>query len=132
MSGRGLYFGLRAARLAEEGAAKVARIVAQPLRRELTVAHVLAEVSTEFDVPVRDLLGPWRSQRLARPRAAAMALARRHTMASLPVIAREMQRDHTTVITGIRRHAEREAVDPEFAARVAAVSERLQRRLNHV
>lgn len=129
MSGNGLIYGRRGVELAEEAAARAERIVAQPLRRELTVAHVLTEVSEEFGIQVRDLLGPWRRQRLVWPRHAVMALARRHTMASVPAIGRAMQRDHTTVLHGIAAHEVREAADPEFAARVAVVSERLQRRI---
>lgn len=93
----------------------------------LTVARILAETSAEFEIPVAELLSPWREQRLIPARHAAMWLARRMTKHSLPAIGRAMQRDHTVVRHGVIETERRMAADPAFAARVSALSERLQK-----
>lgn len=98
----------------------------------VSLQEILDEVAQEFDVEVRLLRSERRGQSLIQPRQAAMGLARDLTRRSYPTIGRILGRDHTTVIAGCRSHTRRLATDPDYAARVRAVSERLQRRLNHV
>lgn len=98
----------------------------------LSIGCILVEVAGEFGVEVRHLCSEMRSQRYAQPRQAAMGLARALTGRSYPTIGRILKRDHTTVVMGCRSHQRRMAADPDYAAHVRAVSERLQRRLTHV
>lgn len=67
---------------------------------------ILADVSARHGVPVDAIMGRERTQRITRARQEAMALARQGGR-SLEQIARVFQRDHTTVMDGIRRHEER-------------------------
>lgn len=108
-----------------------ARLSHVPRAGGLTVAEILIEASAEFEIPVADLLSPWREARLLPARHASMWLARRLTRQSLPAIGRAMRRDHTTVRHGVTETERRMAADPEFAARLRAVSERLQGAQNH-
>ncbi len=101
-----------------------------PTGGPITLRAILDEVSAEFGVPVPEILSPWREERLLPARHAAMALARRLTKLSTPQIGRAMRRDHTTVLAGIAAHERREATSPEIAARVRAVSQRLQRSMS--
>jgi chromosomal replication initiation ATPase DnaA len=102
----------------------------RPTGAPITLRAILDEVSAEFRVPVPEILSPWREERLLPARHAAMALARRFTKLSLPQIGRAMRRDHSTVLAGIAAHERREATSPEIAARIRAVSERLQRSMS--
>lgn len=95
-------------------------------KRRISVAQVLQEVSITFAVPVAEIRAPWRHQRLMPARQATALLARRHTNLSLVVIGRAMSRDHTTVLHHLAEAERRLIDDPEFAARVSAVSERLE------
>lgn len=76
-------------------------------------------VCAEWGVTLAELLSPRRDAGLVEARHAAWYLARHLNQASLPAIGRTFRRDHTTVLTGIRRFAERLAGDAHLAARVA-------------
>ena len=117
-----------------------ARAAAERLRRELAfVGHartvslgmIVVSCSEEFGVPLLNLLSDERGQGVTLARHAAMALAHRLARRSLPVIGRAMNRDHTTVLHGVRRHEQRVAKDPVLAARMAALSARLEERIKH-
>ncbi|MQX36848.1 helix-turn-helix domain-containing protein [Roseospira navarrensis] len=90
-----------------------------------SIAAIIDATAEAWGVTRRDLLADRRAQNLAVPRQAAMTLARDLTMASLPVIGRAFDRDHTTVLHAVRRTAERAARDPAIAARMDAVRARL-------
>lgn len=78
-----------------------------------TMFRILLEVGIKRRVSTADLLGPSRLQEHVRPRHEAMWAMRQVTWAdgsqrySLPTIGRFFNRDHTTVLSGVRRHAER-------------------------
>lgn len=118
-------------RLAARMAELEARLGPETPLGAITVRVILDEVSVEFGIPTAEILSPWREERLLPARHAAMALARRHTALSLTQIGRAMRRDHSTVLAGISAHERREAGSAEIAARVSAVSQRLQRRLTN-
>jgi hypothetical protein len=93
---------------------KVARRTPPPLPMEpvpLDVAtsvddearEVIERVAGEHGFTLGVLRSPSRSPRLVRARWAAMAAARSETDASLPQIGRILNRDHTTVLHGLRR-----------------------------
>jgi len=78
-----------------------------------TMAGILAEVAEQYGLTVVDLKGPARYRHIAWPRQEAMARMARcqrsdgKRVFSLPQIGRFLNRDHTTVLWGIRRHEER-------------------------
>jgi chromosomal replication initiation ATPase DnaA len=109
--------------------ARLAELEAQVLARP-SLARVLDEVAAEFAIPVSEIRAPWRYRHLMPARQATALLARRHTRLPLQVIARAMARDHTTVVHNLAEAERRQIEDPEFAARVRAVSERLQRSMS--
>lgn len=82
----------------------------------VTVSDCLSAVEREFGVPRVDLLSHRRLIDHARPRQVAMWLARRVTSHSLPQIGRAMDRDHTTIMHGIRRVEELRRGSDEFRA----------------
>lgn len=55
-------------------------------------------------VSVEELLGPGRTVELVAARAEGMYLVALHTNASMPMIGRYFDRDHTTVLHALRKH----------------------------
>jgi chromosomal replication initiation ATPase DnaA len=109
--------------------ARVAELEGEVLARP-SLARVLDEVAEAFATRISEIRAPWRNQRLMPARQAAVLLARRHTRLPLQVIARAMARDHTTVLHNLAEAERRQIEDPQFAARIQAVSERLQRSMS--
>lgn len=68
---------------------------------EPTIAELQQAASAEFDVPLRIMLSERRSRNVAKARQVAMFLSVRLTSRSLPMIAREFHRDHTTVLHAV-------------------------------
>lgn len=79
-------------------------------RRERGYAHIrkiMAEVAERHSVPVHMLKAKRRAVRLVLARQEAMYLAVMNTSASLPMIGRELERHHTTILHGARQHEAR-------------------------
>jgi len=89
-------------------------------------AGIIALVAEAFAVPPTTLTGMSRSQGHVRPRHLAMALVRDYCGYSYPQIGRLFgDRDHTTVISGIRTAEKLVADDPDFAARADTLRDAL-------
>lgn len=86
---------------------------------EPTLANIGREVCRAFEVERADIMGPHRERHFARIRHAAFFLARKYTVKSIPTIGRYFNRDHTTIIYGIKRVNDWLAYDPAYAAKVA-------------
>ena len=75
-----------------------------------------------FDVTRQEILGADRCHRLCRARWAVMVALRQRGY-SLPRIGRALgDRDHTTVMSGLKRAAAIRAVDPEYDQQCARVA----------
>ena len=70
----------------------------------ITGEDVLKYITAKYGIPRRDLLSPLRSRYITYPRFEAMYLMRRYCGKSYPQIGKMMNRDHTTVLSGITRH----------------------------
>lgn len=71
--------------------------------RRPMVWEVIIDVAAHFDLTVEALRGPSRKQALAYPRQVAMYLAHEHCGKSYPQLAREFDRDHSTVIHAVQK-----------------------------
>ena len=72
------------------------------------LADILDQVSVKYGLSVADLKGPERFRRIAHPRQEAMWRMHQTGRYSLTQIGRFLgNRDHTTVLYGIRQHAAR-------------------------
>lgn len=81
-----------------------------------TMAGIVRSVADQYGLTVAELRGPRRFHHFVRPRHEAMWRMAQTGRWSLPQIGNFLGgRDHTTVLHGIRRHAQRMA-----AAKVAA------------
>jgi len=75
-----------------------------------TMADIIADVSRRTGVPVIEIRGLSRFKSISHARQIFMAEAYATGRFSLPQIGRFLGgRDHTTILSGIRRHAERTA-----------------------
>lgn len=82
----------------------------------MTIHEIQRLTAARFGVTRCDLLSRRQGFAQARPRQAAMWLARHVTPCSFPEIGRAFDRDHSTVMHDIRKVDERMAQDQAFAA----------------
>ena len=75
-----------------------------PNFHRVTMHEIALEVCERYGVTLADLKGPRRLRLLSAARQEFMALAYELPHASLPVIGRFLDRDHTTILHGVRRH----------------------------
>jgi chromosomal replication initiator protein len=79
----------------------------------LTIEAIQREVASYFGVKLHDLKGPKRHRAVAHPRMVAMYLARKLTSMSYPEIgSRFGGKDHSTVISAVRKIERLAATDP--------------------
>jgi chromosomal replication initiator protein len=84
--------------------------------RRVTVDEIQKAASEHFGLKQADLISERRNRAIARPRQAAMWLAKQLTTRSLPDIGRRFGgRDHTTVLHAVRRIDALRAADPQLA-----------------
>lgn len=88
----------------------------------IAVSDVQRIVGTFYGIRRVDLLGPEKSQPLARQRQIAMVMCREFSPASLTRIGNQFGgRDHTTVLHAVKRIASRFEVCPATAANVTKI-----------
>lgn len=93
----------------------------------LTIEGIQREVSTYFDVKLHDLKGPKRHRAVSHPRMIAMYLARRLTAMSFPEIgSRFGGKDHSTVISAVRKIERLVASDPGLRSVVNTLESHLR------
>jgi chromosomal replication initiator protein len=93
--------------------------------RALLVTDVRRVVAKFFDVTDEDLDHRGRATRISRIRQIAFYLCRTHTTRSFPEIGRDFQRDHSTVLHGVRRIEALRGRDPELDADLSKLEKRL-------
>lgn len=97
--------------------------------RRITIDEIQRHVAGRYEVTVEDIRSARRSHNIVLPRHIAMYLARLLTTRSMPEIGRQFgNRDHTTVLHGVRRMEERRATDPEFASEIEQLRSALESR----
>lgn len=72
-----------------------------------SIRDIVAHVAAAHGIAVTEILSDRRRKPVVRARQEAMYLAATQTHHSLPAIGRAFRRDHTTVLHGIRQHADR-------------------------
>ncbi len=92
-----------------------------------TVDRIQKAAAKQFGITMDDMLSKRRARAIARPRQAAMYLAKTLTTRSLPDIGRRFGgRDHTTVIHAVKRIEALRMEDPVLDANIEAVVEALK------
>lgn len=92
----------------------------------LTIHAIVGDIircsAREFCVPRQSILEEGRTKSVAEARCCAMAVARTVTRFSLPELGRAFERDHTTVLQGIRTAARKCQRDKSFARAMSNVT----------
>ncbi|HWA63006.1 MAG TPA: DnaA/Hda family protein, partial [Caulobacteraceae bacterium] len=95
--------------------------------KRVTVDDIQKAAAEHFGLKQADLLSERRTRSVARPRQAAMWLAKQLTTRSLPDIGRRFGgRDHTTVLHAVRRIDELRAGDAQLARDLETLIRRLR------
>lgn len=91
-----------------------------------TVERIQAAVCTHFHIPTDELLSHARSRSVSRARHIAMYLCRQRLQCSFPEIGRAFNgRDHTTVMSAVRKVEALRENDPELRAHIEAIERKL-------
>ena len=85
-------------------------------QRNITIAVIIDEVEKYFNLPSGSLVTKRRSNDIAYPRHIAMYIAREVLDESYPHIGDEFNRDHTTVMTAVKKIRHNLSGDTELAA----------------
>jgi chromosomal replication initiator protein len=94
----------------EEFAAQVLRDIL-PAQRPIDIDHIQRETARFYKVAVEELRADRRTKQLAHARQVAMYLARKLTRSSFPEIAGRFNKDHSTVISSVRKVERQREVD---------------------
>jgi len=95
--------------------------------RRVTVDDIQKATAEHFGLKQADLISERRNRSVARPRQAAMWLAKQLTTRSLPDIGRRFGgRDHTTVLHAVRRIEELKATDGQLARDLETLMRKLR------
>jgi Bacterial dnaA protein helix-turn-helix len=96
------------------------------------VADILCAVAPEYGLSVSDLLSRTRMAHVVKPRQVAMYLVREIAMWSFAKIGRTMGGyDHTSVMYGHKKVAERMAADPDTSEFIGTLKLRIEDELRH-
>jgi len=88
--------------LTEELCAQVLKDI-MPVSKELDAEYIQREVARYFKIGVEELRGERRVKHVAHARQVAMYLCRTLTQASLPEIGKKFNKDHSTVLSSVRK-----------------------------
>ena len=95
--------------------------------KRITIDDIQKATSEHFGLRQADLVSERRNRSIARPRQAAMWLAKQLTTRSLPDIGRRFGgRDHTTVLHAVRRIEALKADDPQLSRDLEALTRKLR------
>lgn len=105
------------------------RGIAVPMQTALgrpTVQLITKVTAEHYNVAYSDVISERRTRTLTKPRHVAMYLAKSMTPKSLPEIGRQMgDRDHTTILHGVRKITNQLADDLGLARDVEAITARI-------
>ncbi len=95
--------------------------------KRVTVDDIQKATAEHFGMKQADLISERRNRAIARPRQAAMWLAKQLTTRSLPDIGRRFGgRDHTTVLHAVRRIDELRAADAQLSRDLETLTRKLR------
>ena len=96
--------------------------------RKLSIDEIIKAVCATYDVSYADILSQGRPQPLATARQVAMFLARKLTGKSLPMIADNFNRNHSTVMHGMKEIQKRIEVEHDLKRTIESITEQLGRK----
>lgn len=109
------YASLTGVPISRELAQQCLKDIAPKTKHELTADGILKLVALQFNVRTADLKSDKRIRKLSMPRQICMYLLRKHLLMSYPEIGKFMGgKDHTTILHGVSKIAERQRTDSEI------------------
>jgi chromosomal replication initiator protein len=119
--------GERVASLGLEEAQAMLRPHLRGAEKRITIDDIQKACAEHYGMKQADLISERRNRSIARPRQAAMWLAKQLTTRSLPDIGRRFGgRDHTTVLHAVRRIEALKADDAQLARDLEALTRKLR------
>lgn len=95
-------------------------------KKKTGIEDIKRVVARYYQVSVHDIISGRRTANVIRPRQVAMYLAKTMTPLSLPQIGRRIgNKDHTTVLYGVRKITRLLASDPDLAADIENIMQAL-------
>jgi len=94
-------------------------------RRQLTIDDIVRTVSTHYNVKASDLRGSRRQRAVSRPRQIIMFLCRNFLNSTFPEIGRALNKDHSTVISAVRKVESLLKTDSSVREAVEAIKRQL-------
>jgi len=93
----------------------------------MTIAHDIATlVCVDYRISENSFYSDRRAVKYALPRQVAYYITHHLTKLTYPQIGRAFNRDHTSVMHGVKKIDERAAVDSDFRYRVARLMDKVQ------
>ena len=99
----------------------ILRDILSVLDRRVTIEEIQRKVAEHYNIRLSEMMSKRRERSVARPRQIAMFLAKNLTTKSLPDIGRAFNRDHTTVLHGIKAVEELREKDSAFKEETEAL-----------
>ncbi len=96
-------------------------------QRNITIAVIIDEVEKYFHLQSGSLVTKRRSNDIAYPRHIAMYIAREVLDESYPRIGEEFQRDHSTVMTAVKKVRQRLSGDTELVSVIRELEENIKK-----
>ena len=87
----------------------------------ITVEQIQAAVCKKYSITMSQLLSNDKSQAVSTPRQVAMYIARKYTVTKLPAIAKYFDREHPTILHGVRTIEKRIEVEKDLRESVEAI-----------
>lgn len=110
--------------LTEELCAQVLKDII-PAQKSLDAEHIQREVARYYKLAVDELRGERRIKHVARARQVAMYLCRTMTAASLPEIGKKFNKDHSTVLSSVRKIEQLKHSDEQLQLELGELSQKL-------
>ncbi len=96
-----------------------------PERRTVDADSISREVSRFYKVPVEEMYGERRVKQVALARQVAMYLVRTLTQSSLPEIGKKFNKDHSTVLSSVRKITTLKGNDEQMRLDLGELSQKL-------
>ena len=106
----------------------LSNLVKKETPKIITIDLIQKEVSTFFDLTVKDLKSNQKQKKISEPRQIAMFLSRKYTSSSFPEIGNKFGgKNHSTVVHAVKNVEKKIGRDPSVLNAVTAVSATLER-----
>jgi len=96
------------------------------VKKGVTMKRIISVVAKYYQIPVEDLLGSSRKAHIVQPRHIAMYFARNLLKASLLDIGREFGKDHSTVMSSVKKIEDSKNLDSNLNVAIHEISNKLK------